>query len=383
MYFIVYMTKLILLFVSFLLFASSCIYAQTSRTSVIKINQLTGTRENIIKNFCNYAYNYVPANNISFVEAKNSIFLKILCNTTSIETTNKFKMWLVLRKNIIKYYWDLKIDAKNDSEILPRFSLFWKCINNDGINIDPESLNNVNFVCVANDIFDKLSEDEINLASYIAYGWFSDKSDFWKWQSDFFSGAICSDKYLNWNNPYCKHPNTYKYLKSMNASLKNILNNLILFKSISDINQIQTIILSKSDQNKCKNWWCLLLLSLKNSIYNELYFYTMFLSVYSESLKISSLTTSNKRVGASIDNVYIKPWLKEILLAQNSIFIRRLTIKKSFNIIKNIYWTYPIHVWFLAIMEDFKKFRNVLAKIYTPIDQLRYKLENVQDLSKH
>jgi len=34
----------------------------------------------------------------------------------------------------------------------------------------------------------------------------------------------------------------------------------------------------------------------------------------------------------------------------------------------------------MAVLEDLDAFRRALAKIYTPLDQLRYKLKNVQDL---
>jgi len=343
-------------------------------------------RSGIVNIFCNYMSDYyIWWKNVFFVNSKHSIFLKILCNTTKIDPTPKFaeNMNNKLKNNQIKYYWKLVEDAKKNSLI--NFWLFWKCKNTDWINTDSSSLNNVNFVCVANDIWNKLAEDEINMWSYIAYWWFTDDNTMIAWQRDFFDFDDMCDNYFSPDDDkdYCKHKNTYKTLKSTQGSLSNILHSFNLFKDVNDIYKIQDIILSEKDKKACKeNQSCQNFMSLKNSIYNELYFYTYFLSYYWEKIKNNTSNLQLKKVWNSIKDVDLST-AKEFLQAKKSITVARLSIKKSFDILKNIYWTYPIHVWFLAIIEDFTSLRDDLAKIYTPIDQLRYKLQNVQDLSKH
>ncbi len=345
------------------------------------LNKRVLNRKQVVSTFCKDMSSYKRVlNNLDFINAQNSIFLKILCNTTKIYTSEKFKENLNLKKGQVKYYWQLVRDAQKNSSI--NFWLFWKCKNKNGINTDPNSLNNVNFVCVANDIWNKLAEDEINIGSYLAYWWFSTRSWFRKWQADFFSWSVCSNYFsVKSNKGYCFHPNAYRYLKQTQTSLKSILKNFNLFNNVNNINDIQKIILDRQQLKKCSNWWCLPFFSLKDSIYNELYFYTYFLSYYWKEIQNNTSYLQLKKAWTSIGDIDLST-SKEFMQAKRSIMVARLSIKKSFDLLKNIYWTYPIHVWFLAIIEDFKKLRKDLAKIYTPIDQLRYKLENVQDLSK-
>jgi uncharacterized protein YebE (UPF0316 family) len=52
---------------------------------------------------------------------------------------------------------------------------------------------------------------------------------------------------------YCKHIETYNYLKANKTSLENILHNLNLFEKIDNIDKIQELILSKKEYEKCKN----------------------------------------------------------------------------------------------------------------------------------
>jgi len=344
-------------------------------------------RKTIVKNFCNKMSSYeILDSNLTWINAKNSVFLKILCNTTWIYKDNKFKEKLEIPDKEKKYYKKLKEDAQKDSLI--SFWLFWKCKNKDDILIDKPWLNNVNFVCVANDIWHKLANDEINLWSYIVYWWFTDEDWITKWGKDFFSGAkatnwkiICFDWYLTQDsdNDECKHPETYRMLKSTQWDLKQIVKTLNFFKDIESVKKIEEILLWK----KCKGKECKFpLMILRDSIYNELYFYVYFLSYYWEKIKNNTSDLQWKKVWNNIKYVNMNT-AKELMQAKKSITVARLSIKKSFDILKNIYWTYPIHVWFLAIIEDFKKLRDSLAPIYTPIDQLRYKLQNVQDKSKH
>ena len=334
------------------------------------LNNKVLNREEVVKNFCYKMSSYKRVlNNLDFINAKNSVFLRILCNETWIYTSKQFAKNVKIRKNVKKYYKNLKKDAQKNSFI--NFWLFWKCKNTDGIVVNPGWLNNVNFVCVANDIWNKLAEDEINLWTYIAYWWFR-KS----WEKSFFLGDkwICPNWYLNnWSqDSTCTHPDTYKILKSTQWSLKSILSNLNLFPKLNWIDDIWKII-----------WWTWnLFLNLRDSVYNELYFYTYFLAYYWKMIQNHTSNLQLKKVGTTIKTVDLST-AKEFKQAQKSILIARLSLKKSFEILKNIYWTYPVHVWLLAIIEDFKALRQDLARIYTPLDQLRYKLENVQDLSKH
>jgi len=344
-------------------------------------------RQEVVQKFCKEIFSYQKkTDNLNFINAKNSIFLKVLCNTTWIYTDTLFKEKIEIPAHTSKYYKKLKKDAGKDSLI--SFWLFWKCKNNDGIVVDKSWLNNVNFVCVANDIWNKLASDEINLWSYIVYWWFNDEDWLKKWEKDFFYWAkskngkmICSDWYFKKHNDdnECEHTETYNMLKSTQWDLRNILHNLNFFpRDMETVEDIEKKIIWTECNGNCD----FALMTLRDSIYNELYFYVYFLSFYWQIVKDNTSSLQLKKVWNSVKYVNLNT-SKEFIQAKRSIITARLSLRKSFDLLKNIYWTYPIHVWLLAIIEDFKKLRDTLAKIYTPIDQLRYKLQNVQDLSKH
>lgn len=330
------------------------------------------TKKEIVANFCKESVNI---DKTTFIDSSKSVFLKILCDSTKIYD-DKENFYSIDESKLKTEYYDNLVDNVEKNKltkwILSECSLaYW-------IPINDSSLNNVDFTCVAKDIFDNLADDYINLATYIAYGWWNE--DIKKFEKDFFIWKYCSISYLNSsndNNKWCKHPETYKYVSSINSSLKNVLKNLNLFKNINSIKDIYNLLGNKTD--KANNEY---FLSIKNHLYNELYFYSVFLTYYSLHISGNSSSTSLKMAWNNITKFKVNN-MKEYIEAQKNITIARLSVKKSLNIISNIYWSYPIHVWFLAITEDFKKLRDSLVKIYTPLDQLRYKLKNVQDLDKH
>jgi hypothetical protein len=53
-------------------------------------------------------------------------------------------------------------------------------------------------------------------------------------------------------------------------------------------------------------------------------------------------------------------------------------VSESIRQLWNLESSYPIHIGFLMYQEDLLNMRDNLAKIYLPIHQLHYKLENVQ-----
>lgn len=115
-------------------------------------------------------------------------------------------------------------------------------------------------------------------------------------------------------------------------------------------------------------------------LYNELFFYTLFTSVYTEYL--NRFWDSNK------ENIPISWWQKNITIWE-AIILQRWRIQIQIENIKNAVsesirqlWnlesSYPIHIGFLMYQEDLLNMRDNLAKIYLPLHQLHYKLENVQ-----
>ena len=322
---------------------------------------------NLVKTFCNNVNKY---DNGEF-NSKDSLFLTILCTKTWIETDYSSNTDISLKENPLKDYEKLFENAKEDKNKW----IYAKCKINWWYTTDPESLNNINFSCVSSSAFNELVNDYLNIATYVAYWWFGTKTWLKKFEWDFFTWIICEDSYLysdDDNKKWCIHTKTYKYFDDLVSWLNNWIKNLY-FLDVSPDDVYNKISWEK---------WSNHLLNVKDKIYNELYFYSIFLKYYASMIELEYTSLSIKS-----DNLN---WIKQVQLvnqeevqqAKKNIILARYTIKRSFAVLKDVYWTLPLHIWYMALKEDISELMKSLAKIYTPIDQLRTKLKNVQDKDK-
>lgn len=122
--------------------------------------------------------------------------------------------------------------------------------------------------------------------------------------------------------------------------------------------------------------------SYTHLLYNELFFYTLFSSTYEQYLDqfqfAKASTPANKKI----------PWLSD-LVSQDILTIVRSNISNQRNSIitttnqtskalRDFEWSFDLHIGMLMYQEDLLDLRWSLAKVYTPLHQLHYKLENVQ-----
>ncbi len=211
-------------------------------------------------------------------------------------------------------------------------------------------------------------------------------------------GKICGDEktdaYLgtksssNSKTALCAHPNTANYLDSYINKLKQ------------QQSKIQTLEVSalqwQVDPKTCVTaWWVtgvqasLLLCSYNNSIpgdagpnqtnlrYNELLFYKTLVAWL--TTKLNDPNFGPIQIKASNTDESLTPWSdNERLNLQREIGLseKAMTIMKQN--IYNFRATFPLHIWLLAYYEDVVALRKSMAKMYTPIHQLYYKLRNVQ-----
>jgi len=329
------------------------------------------TKKYMVNFFCETLSTHSP----EIVEAttfdpQKSIFLRLLCNETWIYPEWKFAQNFQIKSSFEKSLQNIWKEQFLIESIDSNCHL-------DGINTIEGSFNNINFACVAKKIFTPLANDLSNLLTLVSYWFFKTKDDLKKWDNNFFWTEICKKSYIynDSNKPsLCNHPLTYNYLKSTASSLKSILTNTQVLK-ITSIPEFLENLVIKYDEFVPQ------VVEIKNTLYNELYFYNLFLEYYKAFLQYTSNQATVVRVWTEI--TYIQaPINTQIYQATNYQTISQTTTAKVINLIKDIYWTFPIHIGFLAILEDLDAFRHALAKIYTPLDQLRYKLENVQDLDK-
>ena len=343
-----------------------------------KLYKVFETKENITKkdlviNFCD-----VLANNpkINSFDASKSIFLKSLCNKTNLYTDKDFAESIEINSSFEKY---LNLSNKNlhNNPITKSCTLDW-------YNMIKWSLNHIDFSCVSEQIFDNLASDILNIISAKAY-WFNlTEENLIKWQEKLFWNQVCK----KWNYlsatlsskvSLCNHPFTFKYIKNTSKSLKSLLNNLsILNLNGGNISDFLKELWYKSTNSKLDVVNDTI--NLKNLIYNELFFYNLFLVYYKASLENQNNKFKMLKVWTNAYETIQSSQNKQIKNIDKLLYLSNTIIKKSFVIVKDIYWTFPIHIWLMAVLEDLDAFRRALAKIYTPLDQLRYKLKNVQDL---
>ena len=116
-------------------------------------------------------------------------------------------------------------------------------------------------------------------------------------------------------------------------------------------------------------------------MYNELFFYTLFTQTYSTYLEKfwsdqntlpQVLKNQNKSINMS-GSIAIQ---RERISSQNKSL--QSAVKKTIRQLNNTISAFPIHIGMLMYQEDLLTMRNNLAKIYLPLHQLHYKLENVQ-----
>lgn len=112
-------------------------------------------------------------------------------------------------------------------------------------------------------------------------------------------------------------------------------------------------------------------------LYNELFFYTLFTETYTTNLE---KFWSNKDVlpqAFKNQNIDTAIFLQRTRVSSQSELLAS-SLQKTLRQVNNTISSFPIHIGMLMYQEDLLTMRNNLAKIYLPIHQLHYKLENIQ-----
>lgn len=99
-----------------------------------------------------------------------------------------------------------------------------------------------------------------------------------------------------------------------------------------------------------------------NVLYNELFYYRLFITYYSTDIKIPNQNESAEKMR------------QELVRSQDAVDL-------SLQMLKELYFAYPLHLGFTLYLEDLISLRKELVKIVTPISTLYDKLRNVQEKS--
>lgn len=328
------------------------------------------SKEALLKVYCKTMNNEIVKawfkDDTIYYSSRYSLFVQALCKWITKQDTFynpsliKWKNWSQILWNEISWcdwnFSECKLDellsalfnaTMNDHSTL---SIAWWAMNDEGKWIDDtiQKFSMTYFSDVRNICWDKN-------AQYISSKWAASTKDW-----------------------LCSHPNTYQSLKNTIETLQKQKNNLLIiewkwFWSQSKCDKVKEF----EDYFECaytnstskEAWWY-----QHNLWYNELLYYKLLISwLANDKLldpKIKPLNlTKDVVVDLSDERQNLK---REEILSENAVEIMQKTIN-------NIRATFPLHIWLQVYYEDVVNFRKSLAKIYTPIHQLNYKLRNIQE----
>ena len=114
-----------------------------------------------------------------------------------------------------------------------------------------------------------------------------------------------------------------------------------------------------------------------NMLYNENLRYKMFLSYYIYNLQHNTDLSPFSITENSINTLYAQ---SDAIVAINTDLQKtKQAMTWSIQKVSQIQQTFPLHIALVAYREKLVTVRDTLAKLYTPIHQLYYKLRNVQE----
>ena len=364
----------------------------------------------LVSNFCTMVADYDCGYGEYFFDASQSVFLSILCN-------NVWQIWQYLPEN--QMTWDNAILKKSKfisfdiydyiDEVTRQKSSINYCDYNES------NMNNCDLSYFLPHIFDDIMNDFFNIRQ-ASNMWISSVDD--NFDKEKYANVYAVNHFpwlSNQNNMkdwLCasSYKETCKYLKNYMWQVRNLLtttsvinvkNLWILWAKVDCLNDFDSNILY------CGLLWeqKTQLYSLLKVVYNEYFWYNLFMSYYQYKLVSESISSiewnkqdwnSNRKQDAlNLENFRSLLWwyssyenwttedisanLEKAYKSQEQVYRSKLAISEALRSLSRVEYSLPIHVWFLMYQEDVNLFMKSLPKIYTPLRTLYDKLQNVQD----
>jgi len=223
-------------------------------------------------------------------------------------------------------------------------------------------------------LFNSIIEDYINMKQSFLYGtifpynWDSELSKMinTNFSQPYFHVDICD----NTLHPYEK---TCRMIKSSISHIKNIMTEVHIFDT-SDTGAILSM-KAASTNSSCANdnkdvFYCWLkdhgfaMTHFVNLIYNELYYYRLFVGYYMIVLQ------QNPQINTDYATI-LQNFSSEYVWSKNAISL-------SLRMMRDMYIAFPFHIWLSMYQEDIDVFSKSFVHILPPIYTLYDKLRNVQ-----
>lgn len=326
--------------------------------------------KNLLRSYCNELLKAPPIQENTYVyNAQQSVFVYLLC------------------RNIDSYSPYFKDQEKSYFKRLSFDELWFQSIDyTDGYSVDycaPGSFQNeCDLSMNIPKLFNGIMNDYINMKQPNLYGMnknFENDTDI-VGQINTFSAAyfkdiqVCSDK-----DP--RYPKTCKMMKSYIKKVRNALSDV----KILNASGILEMTKSKEKTVSCPSpvtvtgdiFYCGLygdvatsLPSFVNLVYNELFFYRLFMWYYLSMLQTYPSLLSK--------NIYMRDYSDVAKTFSTQYMWSKDALSLSLRMMRDTYIAFPFHVGFSMYQEDLDGFGKSLARIAPPIYTLYDKLRNVQ-----
>lgn len=308
--------------------------------------------------FAKWAYRYEP---------KKSIFVYQLCTHVDQDYADKFdeideylKSWYEIKPQwfVDKIIWSSQCDWSWDMNWCD-FSILLSTLFKDLIN----------------------EYSNIKIASMFWYSQWDSEKDIEEFSKLYFGENACNTTEYNYlskenieddKNIHCSHPKTYKLLSDYINSIKNKISKTKFLK-VEDIKDWYFYVWLLERNQKDFAWF-------KNILYNELMFYNVFLVYYTYALWVD-MWLYPMEIWADSEQ-FFESKDTEVALARREALLSQRAIYNTQRLLANLYSAFPLHIWMMAYYEDLVNFRDKFKSIYTPFNQMYYKMQNVQDTRK-
>ena len=306
-------------------------------------------------------------NTADYFDASQSLFLTILCNSVNVQTP--YLSWNeILKKKSFLDFWMVR-------------SVTWVYESCHRLS----SMNNCDYAYYLPQIFNKIENDMFNIRQARFFG-VNELSNPFSAEDAANQFSISMMPWLNiqpWLSAgICDSNSTY--YKSTCKTLKNYVkdaNNLLHNTKIIDVEKLQEL----KDSADCENYpdfnilYCWLLWTnseyrFLNAVYNEYFWYKVFLTYYSSYINWNGFLDADYKTQ---EERYEKNQ-ERISLINDQLSKSKTAITLSLRSLTEMTYSFPVHIGFLMYHEDAKLFMENSSKLYAPIRTLYDKLRNVQ-----
>jgi len=353
-------------------------------------------KRSLVDNFCKFVTKNgmminewsESQNELKIYDPRQSVFLFFLCNHiwdySSVFEINDTKIEKYMKKTNFD---DLKLICQNydgDGILQPRW-----CV--PGCEKNNWDLNSCDFNLLTRQVMIQALNDHSNMALGLIYG------NYWEKEIDELANYsfFKHSDFLLYNDTFAQYPQTHNYLKRYIKKAREISkkNYILDFETISKIwNQKKPDDCNSNSINSTNPKYDLMacnfsnnryfaddsvsILWFVNASYNEIFWYNVFGQYY-----IHLLNTEQSLVDMKITDRPVSHWQKLTVEAEQFEFnLKKISDSMHQNVkfLTNLQSSFWIHIALKVYYEEVIKFRDALAKTYTPLHQLYYKLRNVQ-----